>query len=70
MIAAVPLLGSLTVATDLGPPSTSVSLPSTLIAFDPLSSFTVAVSSTATGLSPTQSTVTATVAVSPPGASV
>ena len=49
--------------TTLGPPSTSVSLPVTLIDFG-VSSITLALSSAATGGSSTDETVTWTVAVS------
>ena len=70
VIATVPLAGWVTEATLFGPPSTSVSFASTLIALAPESSTTVAASSTATGASSAQVTVTDTVAVEPPGVSV
>ena len=66
----VPLAGCVTDAIDFGPPSTSVSLPSTPIALAPVSWITVALSLTATGGSSTQVTVIETVAVEPPGVSV
>jgi hypothetical protein len=64
--AAVPLAGSVTDWTAIVPPSVSVSLARTLTVLAPESSPTVALSSTATGTSSTQVTVTDTVAVSPP----
>ncbi len=66
----MPLAGWVTVSIDFGPASASVSLARTLSVVAPESSLTVAVSSTATGLSSAQVTVTATVASSPPGVSV
>ena len=57
-------------AITFGPPSMSVSLPSTATAVAPASSTTVAGSFTATGGSSTQVTVTDTVADEPPGVSV
>ena len=66
VIATVPLAGCVTEATDLGPPSTSVSFASTSTALAAASSATVALSFTAVGGSSTHVTVTETVAVSPP----
>ena len=66
VITTVPLAGWVTDATDLGPPSISVSFASTSIAVAPESSTTVALSFTATGGSSTHVTVTDTVAVEPP----
>jgi hypothetical protein len=66
VIATVPWAGWVTEAIVFGPPSGSVSFPSTLIGLAPESSATVAVSLTAVGLSSTQVTVTDTVAVAPP----
>ena len=66
MITTAPFAGCVTDATDLGPPSVSVSLASTSIAPAPESSPTVALSSTAVGGSSVQLTVTDTVAVEPP----
>ena len=54
----------------MGPPSVSVSFDSTSMVAAETSLATVAVSSTATGGSSTQVTVTATVAVEPPGVKV
>ena len=51
---------------DIGPASTSVSLPNTATAADAASSSTVAESATATGASSTQVTVIDTVATEPP----
>ena len=62
----MPWAGWVTEAIAFGPPSGSVSLAKTSIAVAPESSATVLVSSTADGLSSTQVTVTATVAVEPP----
>jgi hypothetical protein len=61
-----PFAGWVTDWTSAGPPSTTVSLSSTSIAFAPESSFTVAESATATGGSSTQVTVAETVADEPP----
>ena len=61
----VPFVGCVKLTTVIGSPSTSVSLSNTSISTG-VSSSVVAVSSTATGLSSTGSTVTVTVAVSPP----
>ena len=65
--ATVPWAGWVAEAIVFGPPSVSVSLASTSIAVAPESSATVFVSLTAVGLSSAQFTVTATVAVEPPG---
>ena len=63
----MPWAGWVTEAIVFGPPSGSVSLASTSIGFGPELPETVAVSLTAVGgLSSTQVTVTATVAVEPP----
>ena len=70
MITTEPLAGCVTDATEIGPPSMSVSLPSTLIAFAVESSDTVGLSFTASGGSSTQVTVIETVALDPPGVSV
>ena len=70
VICTVPLAGWVTESIAIGPSSASASLASTSIAVAPLSSTTVAVSSTAVGGSSTHVTVTATVALSPPGVSV
>ena len=66
VIATVPWAGWVTEAIVFGPPSGSVSLASTSIGLGPSLPETVAKSSTAVGLSSTQVTVTATVAVEPP----
>ena len=66
MITTVPFAGCVTDATDLGPPSVSVSLTSTSTAVAPESSATVALSSTAVGGLSFQVTVTDTVALEPP----
>ena len=66
VITTVPLAGWVTETIVFGPPSTSVSLASTLIGFGPESLGTRAVSLTATGASSTQVTVTRTLAVEPP----
>ena len=70
VIATVPWAGWVVESIVIGPPSALASLASTSIAVAPESSVTVAVSLTAVGLSSTQVTVTATVAVEPPGLSV
>ncbi len=67
VITTVPLAGWVTEATDFGPPSMSVSLASTSTAVAPRVLEHRPVSSTATGGSSTQVTVTETVAVEPPG---
>ena len=66
----MPLAGCVTDATEIGPPSMSVSFASTSTAVAPESSPTVALSFTATGGSSAQVTVIDTVAVEPPGVSV
>ena len=66
VITTVPWAGWVTWVIVFGPPSRSVSLASTSIGFGPESPETVLESSTATGGSSTQLTVTATVAVEPP----
>ena len=70
VITTVPLAGWVTEVIEIGPLSRSVSLANTSTVDAPLSSTTVVVSSTATGASSTQVTVTLTVAVEPPGESV
>src|ERR1700709_2481422 len=65
-----PFAGCVTICTCLSPPSKSVSLASTSTGVGPQASATVALSSTATGGSSLHVTVTETVAVEPPGASV
>ncbi len=67
--ATVPLAGWVTESIAIAPSSTSSSLASTSIAVDPLSSTTDSVSSTAVGASSAHVTLTATVALSPPGVS-
>ena len=66
VITTAPLAGWVTEATDLGPPSTSVSLANTSTGVAAASSKSVPASDTATGLSATHVTVTLTVAVTPP----
>ena len=66
MTTTVPLAGWVMEEMVFGPPSTSVSLASTLMAVALASSFTVALSVTATGVSSTQVTVMETVACEPP----
>ena len=67
---AEPFAGWMTDWTEIGPPSMSVSLPSTLTALALESSLTVVLSFTATGGSSAHVTSTETVAVEPPGVSV
>ncbi len=62
----MPFVGCVTDATDLGPPSTSVSFASTSTSVAAASSATVLLSLTAVGGSSTHVTVTDTVAESPP----
>ena len=66
MITTEPFAGWVTDSIDIGPASTSVSLPNTNTEVAAASSSTVAVSSTATGTSSTHVTVIDTVATEPP----
>ncbi len=70
LLTTVPFAGCVTDATEIGPPSMSVSLASTLTVLAPESSPTVTMSFTATGGSSTHVTVIETVADEPPGVSV
>jgi hypothetical protein len=70
LLTTVPFAGCVTDATEIGPPSMSVSLVSTVTLLAPESSPTVALLLTATGGSSTHVTVIETVALEPPGVSV